>query len=145
MAISSLPPGAYQVTELLSESNWGTLTVNENGGFSNWLPNNTNLLSRDTWALLISQKPVSTPIAREAEVDFALFPNPVSQKLNLKWGEASPKNTLVQIFDVNGKKLMEKSFMGQSAMLDVSAFSAGIYFLKVWRDEKHKTKRLIVK
>ena len=48
------PEGTYYITELYNNEPMGTITLNSDGGFSNWQISNEILSSRETWILLLS-------------------------------------------------------------------------------------------
>jgi hypothetical protein len=74
---------------------------------------------------------VSNP---DYENDFSILSNPVHDQLNLSEGRMAI--TEIEIYDVIGKRIKKcKYFSGNS--IDVSMFSAGIYFLKA-SDEGNK-------
>ncbi len=67
-----------------------------------------------------------SPLAnRSPEPDLKVFPNPTDGQLNIELNGSKVNN--VQVFNMIGKKMMETS----ETSLDVSAFPAGIYYLKV--------------
>lgn len=72
-----------------------------------------------------------------SENDINLFPNPTSNKINIRSNE-NIKITEIEIFDISGRKL-KSSF--ETENIDVSDFSKGIYFVKI----HNSTNRTIVK
>lgn len=67
---------------------------------------------------------------QEEQVDFSVFPNPVSgEMLNIQFNRI-PANSKVEIFDVCGKRVEAHTVYGSRLSMDVSNFSNGNYFLK---------------
>lgn len=69
----------------------------------------------------------------------SIFPNPVKNKLQI----SAPKNSTIKnnnIFDISGKKLMEKE---NETKFDLSNFPAGIYFLEVKTENGLFTEKFI--
>ncbi|MCB0486285.1 MAG: T9SS type A sorting domain-containing protein, partial [Flavobacteriaceae bacterium] len=64
-------------------------------------------------------------------VDFVAFPNPTSKKLSL----INPKNgnTSIEIYDLNGKKVLHKTFsdLEDKISIDVEKLSNGVYVYKI--------------
>ncbi|MBD0831549.1 BNR-4 repeat-containing protein [Aestuariibaculum sediminum] len=75
-----------------------------------------------------------------AENGFKLYPNPVDNILNI----TSYKNQIqkIEIFNVLGKKLLE---IKDSHRIDVSNFSNGLYFFRVYSDNEQVYTKCIVK
>jgi alpha-amylase len=146
MAVSTLPPGAYQVKELLSDTNWGSLTVNATGGFSNWQPPaNAPLGSRESWVLWLSRDPSSsTSDQAGTDEEILLFPNPANDATLLQWAENNGQASYIELFAADGTVVFSDAFRGQSYSLDTSGFDAGIYFIRVNRGQFSKILKLIV-
>ncbi len=71
-----------------------------------------------------------------------IFPNPTSDILNIKMEKPTQAN--FSIFDIYGKKVLEKNRINQSEIqLSTSNFSQGIYFLKIEMDGKELVKKFI--
>ncbi len=71
-----------------------------------------------------------------------IFPNPTSNILNVKM--ENPTQANFTIFDIYGKKVLEKNGVHQSEIqLSTSTFSQGIYFLKIEMDGKEVVKKFI--
>ncbi len=84
----------------------------------------------------------SEPLATEdfnLENELAVYPNPSSQTITISTEQTNIESLV--IFDVLGKVLMEKNNIGNtSETLDISALSAGIYYVNV---NNQSTKRII--
>lgn len=57
---------------------------------------------------------------------FSIYPNPVKDELNL---EGIPKGSLVNIYDLSGRNVMEVYSEGTRLKIDVSHLSKGIYMI----------------
>jgi len=83
-------------------------------------------------------------VHQEKVADFAIFPNPVSNGyfiLNTK--DATTRK--VEIFDVLGKKVFDKTISGKRNQLNVSNLTQGIYILNVIENDKAASKKLLIK
>jgi len=76
--------------------------------------------------------------------DLAVFPNPLTNSFTLQIDGQKLENTQIQIFNVIGKKVFEKSNL-ISKTIDVSELNSGIYILKITNGNQQKTIKLIKK
>lgn len=78
---------------------------------------------------------------------FELYPNPASSIVSLKSAVFSRQLAVVEVFDLNGRKLLEKHIpIGTEEIeLDVSQLKSGIYFIQMTAENKITTKKLILK
>jgi len=60
-----------------------------------------------------------------------IYPNPASSYLNVQTKPGIKKPLLIQLFDMNGKRIVETTTTQDNITLDVSRVAAGMYFLKV--------------
>ena len=74
---------------------------------------------------------------------FSIYPNPVSGSLNLNWyGLLSSSIASISIYDAYGSLLSrseQQIYMGSATHIDVSAYPAGSYFIKVTEKKTFKT------
>jgi len=78
---------------------------------------------------------------------FSIYPNPASDQVNLNL-EKSGEEVAVEVFDINGRKVIQTKFEGASNFnesLNVSNLNSGVYFVKVNTDGKMATQKLIIK
>jgi hypothetical protein len=81
--------------------------------------------------------PVALGIQDEIEnVDFYLFPNPVSDELTVRLSE----NSDVTIFDTRGKLIRSYNKQNGDFKIDVSSIARGVYIVRV----KNKVQKLII-
>ena len=59
-----------------------------------------------------------------------LFPNPASQVLNISM-KGYKKEKIIEVSDLNGKRLILKTVIQDNASLDIGTLSSGLYILKV--------------
>lgn len=74
---------------------------------------------------------------------FSMYPNPVKDKLTFKVDES---NLSVQVLDLLGKTVIEKSILFNNKTIDISRLKNGVYFASVLKNGiVLKTEKLIVK
>jgi hypothetical protein len=78
------------------------------------------------------------------KVDFKMYPNPVASVFTMEM-DAKLKKANIQIFDINGRVLMEKQLSDIRTDIDISNFAKGMYFVKFVTDEGVRTGKLIKK
>jgi hypothetical protein len=79
-----------------------------------------------------------------------VFPNPCADYLNISVpNNLSLTSTLIQLFDLSGKKVFEKSMNGRSTVVDIRAdvngLEAGLYIVQLQNGSWVHNERLIVK
>ncbi len=96
-----------------------------------------------TPAGLQAEGPVES-LPNPALVFFQLYPNPVSDFLNLQYtGDILP-NTEIFVTDVAGRTVLRQSLTQEQQLLDVSRLQSGIYILSLMEGEKRmQTERFV--
>ncbi|UPT70555.1 MAG: T9SS type A sorting domain-containing protein [Flavobacterium sp. JAD_PAG50586_2] len=72
--------------------------------------------------------------------NFAYFPNPVKNNLNLSYNK---EITSVEVFNLLGQKVSSNSINANEAQIDMSNLSKGAYLVKVTSDNQVKTIKVI--
>lgn len=76
--------------------------------------------------------------------DFTIHPNPASEQITLS-SDYENINFKIEIFDSTGKMLKNEFATSGKNTLDISSFSAGIYFLKIQSENGDVTVKRFVK
>lgn len=77
---------------------------------------------------------------------FSIYPNPAKDHVNLTL-EKSGDQVEVEVFDINGRKVLNNKFNGNSNFnerLDVSRLNSGVYFVEIFTNGKKATEKLII-
>ncbi len=82
-----------------------------------------------------TQKINYEPIPKSVQV----YPNPTTGAITIKTPSTCRE---IQIFDVLGRKLMDKAGQGYIQQLSIGSFSPGVYFLKLFTDSGNKLIKL---
>ncbi|WP_196894862.1 S8 family serine peptidase [Aureivirga marina] len=89
--------------------------------------------------------PNITKILEENEIiqntDLTIYPNPVKDYLKIK---SASSQVDIKIFNVLGKKIMDKKFTNTPNGINLDILTSGIYIVRI-TDEKNKTTRKIIK
>lgn len=83
-------------------------------------------------------------IAKEKQLDFALYPNPSSDNINVQLPSGVSKAAL-NVFDISGRLVMSSKIISQNQLVNVADLSSGIYVLKIQSEGKTGSKQFIKK
>ena len=78
------------------------------------------------------------------ETDFVVFPNPVTDQLNLIISENQIGNRAT-IYSILGQEFNSKILNNKQTIIDVSAFPQGMYFIQLVSGNEKKTYKFIKK
>ena len=92
---------------------------------------------------LVCGKLVSVKNQPHKYTELLVYPNPAIDEVTLEVLSETQKS-LVQLFDISGKQLLEKTITSKTT-LSLNEFSSGIYFLKVSSNSNTSTQKLVVK
>ena len=94
----------------------------------------------------IGHMKIASPISPEEQeeytetldnIQFNIYPNPTKGLLKIAINtDIKIYNLQIEIYDINGKKIVDKSLISQEVELDLTDASAGNYFMKVFVNEK---------
>ena len=73
----------------------------------------------------------------------SIYPNPVSDNLNLEFSNQLEGKKKVEIYNILGEKVIELEFNGMSKSVDVSSLSKGKYLIKVELYDKTYTRTFV--
>jgi len=75
----------------------------------------------------------------------AVYPNPATNRVYVDMDENIGENIILEIFDLNGKKLLKKTISESSKTLtvDVSVYDNGVYFIVIQTDEMRFVKKIM--
>jgi hypothetical protein len=77
-------------------------------------------------------RPVTTSIIQGRKLEFNIYPNPTSSKLNIAPGNAPIHEYMVEIYSSDGKRILSIKFLNSSmATLDLTNFPKGMYLVKI--------------
>jgi len=79
------------------------------------------------------------------EKQILIFPNPLIDIMNVRFGELSLNHIFVEIIDLSGKSIIKESFFNNELIksFDLHYLKSGIYFLKVTNDNKKHIQKII--
>ncbi|MBC8045383.1 MAG: T9SS type A sorting domain-containing protein [Fimbriimonadaceae bacterium] len=77
----------------------------------------------------------------DAEMNVAIYPNPVSDNLFIEMDNAV--GAMIKIYGVNGKVLFQKEFFGKELTIDMKGFDSGSYFLGIKTAKKEVVRKVV--
>jgi len=80
-------------------------------------------------------------IEEQIKSHIKVFPNPTAEIINISISPESRYN--FSIFDINGRALNSGQLNDINTILDVSALSSGMYFIKVYNEKDSETFKII--
>lgn len=91
----------------------------------------------------------STTLSNEefnADFQVSFFPNPSNDFLNINLGTISEKEYEFSLIDVNGKVVLEKTFVNPSLIekVDINKLGKGIYLAKLAAGDKKISKKIVI-
>ena len=119
-----------------------TATANEGYEFTGWNDGNTEnprtvTLTSDTTFMAIFTASGSSSLQAVNAKEFALYPNPAKSFVNLEF-EALKENTLLQILDLNGRKVRTFDLKaGQETLrIEIGNLPEGVYTIMLGNTAK---------
>ncbi len=144
LAVSSLPAGTYQATDLYSGQTAGAVTVDAQGGFSNWAAALPNLAARQTWVLRLTLAQPTATAAAKAAFALQLYPNPATALLNVVLPATAAAQSRIAVYDLQGRTRNTHLVTGRTHTLDTSTWANGTYFVQIRSGTGVATQRLVV-
>jgi hypothetical protein len=79
--------------------------------------------------------------------DFHIFPNPAGNKFEVRGLKFEVENFRIELFDLNGRKLLEKQFPNgnETFVFVVSHLKNGVYFFSLQWENRRLTKKIMIK
>jgi glycosidase len=146
LPVSSLPAGEYRITEIRSDTDMGTLTVNGTGGIENWVVSNAVLDAWETWIFRLSlETPSGTTSTATSAMAAKVFPNPAAESATIRLDEnpgAGPVH--LSLLRSNGQVLETATFSGAAHRLDLSGYPSGLYFVRLQQEGRTQVLKLMV-
>jgi hypothetical protein len=78
----------------------------------------------------------------EDELSFKIYPNPVKNNFVIE-NESNMKQGNMQIFDINGRELLQQKITTIKTEIDISSLAKGIYFVKLITNEAVGVRKII--
>jgi len=70
-----------------------------------------------------------------------IYPNPTDAQVSIVL--ANTEDTMVMVYDLNGRLLLQESHSSTQINIDLSHYQTGVYLLKVKMNDKELIKRVI--
>ncbi len=93
----------------------------------------------------ISVLPWTNTIEIGDHMDIKIFPNPVSDKLQIQTNSLFQAPFLLTLFNSQGKLMIAKQIDQQESIIDLTELPQGLYFVKLSMGEKSERIKLLKK
>ncbi len=103
--------------------------------------------TENEWVVTVT---ITSGIVEVVEAEILIYPNPAKEEFRVTprklSGELRVSRATVEIYDLNGRKLLEKQIPAgtESFELDVSSLNSGVYLCRLILENKSVTKKLII-
>ena len=101
-----------------------------------------NLVNDELTVFVVSEDITSTR-APESETTFTVFPNPSVGSVFLQVLE--PDWSLVEVFDIHGRRVLSEAVNGQLQTLDVAGLPGGTYMVRAWKKDGSWSSQILVR
>ena len=78
-----------------------------------------------------------------ANGQFEVYPNPVTEKLKVCWIGHENGYTTVSIFNLYGQRVIQQTFFGEEAEIDIEDLPRGVFILKAQNNKAVVTRQII--
>jgi len=88
----------------------------------------------------------TVPLLKKTKVnaEFSVYPNPSKDQVQVALGASTQKEVLLQLFDLQGKLLLQRNGMQHEDQIDISNLPKGMYHLSITDElQQRKTIKLI--
>jgi len=83
----------------------------------------------------------STGIYGLEKIGVSIYPNPVNEILNISCNEQNVDR--ITIFDITGRKIIDKTDISKIEHVDMSGFNEGIYFVSIYNNKNIYTSKIV--
>ncbi|MEO6304121.1 MAG: T9SS type A sorting domain-containing protein, partial [Bacteroidia bacterium] len=108
---------------------------------------NTHYYSTETLNFLFTDPSGFNELQKDA-LQFAVYPNPASQKVNIALDLLEPSNLEISVLNYLGQVVKQKNYKAQFGKneieIDLTTIKSGIYFVTVKSGSNVATKKLVV-
>lgn len=89
---------------------------------------------------------ISTGIPESEISSFSIFPNPANDQLTIQFNDGFSKNSSLRILNSIGQIVLEQELSAgeKTAVIDISGFAEGIYFLNIPGEKSSVSQKLII-
>lgn len=144
LSFSALPPGEYYVTGLLENQALGTVTINNQGGFSNLKLSGQMLAGRSAWIWLLSpDNPVTNTSEPSSTGHYRLTPNPAYDHFRIERTGNHTGNAQIRLFSADGNMLLQQPMTSDTLQIHTAEWPAGVYFVHI-SDNRNSVVKLLL-
>ncbi len=107
-----------------------------------------NRKSEDRFFVSFKQKKTVSPVNNDNDFTLKVYPNPAQNRLTVEYTTSIDANTILEVFDVTGKKVVNLQNRLTAGMhqnvINTQHFKNGIYLLRVSTGNQSAVKRFVV-
>jgi hypothetical protein len=88
---------------------------------------------------------ITTSIKEYGMLEFLLYPNPVQEKLTLRYSISDMRYPICEVIDITGRVVKTLKFIDKETTIDLSAMPAGVYLIKLQTEDAVGVQKFIKK
>lgn len=137
--ISTISPGTWIATDVQNGAVNATITISEDGSFSNWILD--SLRANESRIFRFTQ---ANHVQSELEnLGIQLYPNPSQSVLNLEL-PGTLTHAQVWVYDQRGRQILNVSIKGLVSQISTESWKNGSFFLKVETQKGVVVKKVVI-
>ncbi|PKN97205.1 MAG: hypothetical protein CVU43_17575 [Chloroflexi bacterium HGW-Chloroflexi-5] len=136
---------------ILHTTNGGTNWLIEGEGLSTAFLNGVHFTSPTNGYVVGNEKTLLkytevSGVGESEPMQFKIYPNPARKKFGVRSLEFVVNSGTLEIYDLNGRKLIEEQIPkgSETIEIDVSSLESGVYFCRLISENKSSTQKLII-
>ena len=135
----------FKVGDLIQILAWNKLTGDESKVNTEVISGQMKYEKNATVLVKMKSATIATVVTNLNEtVKIDVFPNPCRGKVTVRFSEIPEENSLIEIFDVSGRKLISRLVSGTSEEINLDSFTPGLYLVKSILGKNEYVQKLIV-
>ncbi len=107
------------------------------------------IIADEGWVITYNSDIASTVNENSSIEAISLYPNPASEKLSVYFLTNNKQDISIKLYDIKGAPVYQESLSNFSGRyinsLDISKFSKGVYFIKIYTDTDVYTEKVVIK
>ena len=123
------------ISEIIADNEFGALT------FEFYSDGSEN---RDGWKAAISCVSTVTSISEKFKNSVNVYPNPGDGNFTIEIPNLERKEMKLEVYSFSGQKILSQTITSDKGNIDLSSFSNGVYYLKIFSEKEIINKKLIL-
>ncbi|MEL1243346.1 S8 family serine peptidase [Flavobacterium sp. DGU11] len=101
--------------------------------------------STQSYSLIVTGIDETAGVDENAPKMFTMWPNPAQGQLNISLPQGAESNAAVELYDIQGRKMLKSSLNGGENTINIENLASGIYMVSVVNGDKTEAKKVVIK